>query len=128
MESNSLKLGKSLSESSYLLGIGKFKTLVRIEFPLLRNSLISAFLLVFIDILKELPLTLILKPYNLQTLAVKAYEYADDEQVAEAALPALALILVIGLLITALNFGDEKVFRSRATKQLNMKTQSDKTL
>ncbi len=100
LEANSLKLGKSLPESSYLLGIGKFKTLVRIEFPLLRNSLISAFLLVFIDILKELPLTLILKPYNLQTLAVKAYEYADDEQVAEAALPALALILVIGLLIS----------------------------
>ncbi|MEM9991691.1 MAG: iron ABC transporter permease, partial [Bacteroidota bacterium] len=49
----------------------------------------------FIDTLKELPLTLILKPYHLQTLATKAYEYADDERVAEAALPALLLIFLV---------------------------------
>jgi iron(III) transport system permease protein len=54
---------------------------------------------VLIDILKELPLTLILKPYHLQTLAVKAYEYAEDERVAEAALPALVLILLTILIM-----------------------------
>lgn len=108
LEANSLKLGKNLSESSYLLGISKIKTLFKIELPLLKNTLISAFLLVFIDTLKELPLTLILKPYNLQTLAVKAYEYADDERVAEAALPALVLIFVIILLMIFLNIWDKK--------------------
>ena len=54
--------------------------------------------------MKELPLTLILKPYNLQTLAVKAYEYAEDERVAEAAIPALMLILLVGFLMTIFNY------------------------
>jgi iron(III) transport system permease protein len=63
--------------------------------PLLRTALLTSGILVFIDVLKELPLTLILKPYNVQTLAVKAYEYANDERVAEAALPALMLIFTI---------------------------------
>lgn len=108
LESNSLKLGKHLSESSYLLGKSNLKTLFKIEFPLLKNAITSAFLLVFIDVLKELPLTLILKPYNLQTLAVTAYAYADDERVAEAALPALLLIVIIILVLFLLNFGEKK--------------------
>lgn len=104
IEGNTLKLGKNLSESSYLLGYGKIKTFFKIDFPLLRNALISSFILVLIDVMKELPLTLILKPYNLSTLAVRAYEYAEDERVAEAALPALFLIFLIGTMITLLNY------------------------
>ncbi|MEM9546044.1 MAG: iron ABC transporter permease [Bacteroidota bacterium] len=99
LESNTLKIGKELAESSYLLGIRKFKTLVKIELPMLRNAMIGAGFLVMIDIMKELPLTLILKPYTLNTLAVKAYEYADDERVAEAALPALILIVIIVIMM-----------------------------
>lgn len=108
LEANTLKLGRYLSESSYLMGAGKIKTLFKIELPLLRNALISAFLLVFIDILKELPLTLILKPYHLQTLAVKAYAYADDERVAEAALPALVLMITVGLFMAIVNYADRR--------------------
>ena len=104
IEGNTLKLGKNLSESSYLLGYGKIKTFFKIDFPLLRNALISSFILVLIDVMKELPLTLILKPYNVGTLAVRAYEYAEDERVAEAALPALFLIFLIGTMITLLNY------------------------
>lgn len=111
LEANSLKLGKNISESSYLLGISKIKTLFKVELPLLRGALVSAFLLVFIDILKELPLTLILKPYKLQTLAVTAYAYADDERVAEAALPALVLIFVIILVMALLKYGNKKLFK-----------------
>ncbi|MCG8331364.1 MAG: iron ABC transporter permease [Chitinophagales bacterium] len=120
IEANTLKLGKYLAESSYLLGSSKIKTLFKIELPLLRGTIISAFLLVFIDILKELPLTLILKPYNLQTLAVKAYEYADDERVAEAALPALVLIFTITLMMMLLNYGNKKLtsFGKPANKQM----------
>lgn len=102
LESSSLKAGKHLSESSYLLGIGKLKTLFKIELPLLKNAIISSFILIFIDILKELPLTLILKPYNLNTLAISAYGYAEDELVAEAALPSLFLILIVILLMSIL--------------------------
>ena len=104
IEGNTLKLSKNLSESSYLLGYGKIKTFFKIDFPLLRNALISSFILVLIDVMKELPLTLILKPYNLSTLAVRAYEYAEDERVAEAALPAIFLIFLIGTMITLLNY------------------------
>ncbi|BDS10355.1 ABC transporter permease [Aureispira anguillae] len=95
LEANVLKVGRYLAESSYLLGKTSLRTLLKIELPLLKIGLSSAFTLVFIDTLKELPLTLILKPYKVQTLAVKAYEYADNEQVAEAALPALLLIGIV---------------------------------
>lgn len=104
LEANSLKLGKSLSEASYLLGRSKISTFIKVEFPLLRNAMMGTILIVLIDILKELPLTLILKPYHLQTLAVKAYAYADDERVAEAALPSLILIITIGGIMLLTNF------------------------
>ena len=104
IEGNTLKIGENLSESSYLLGYGKIKTFFKIDFPLLRSALLSSFILVLIDVMKELPLTLILKPYNLSTLAVRAYEYAEDERVAKAALPALFLIFLIGTMITLLNY------------------------
>ena len=104
IESNTLKLSKSLSESSNLLGFGKIKTFFKIDFSLIKNALLTSFILVFIDVIKELPLTLILKPYNLSTLAIKAYEYAEDERVAEAALPALFLIFIIGSMISVVNY------------------------
>ncbi|MEM1320380.1 MAG: iron ABC transporter permease [Bacteroidota bacterium] len=113
IEANTLKVGKKLSEASYLLGMGRLKTLVKVDLPLLRSTLISALLLVFIDVLKELPLTLILKPYDLDTLAVTAYAYADDELVAESSLPALLLILLIGGLIIVLN--NRKLVRDENT-------------
>ena len=59
--------------------------------------------LVFIDVLKELPLTLILKPFQINTLAVKAYEYASDERVMEAAIPSLFIILTAVLPVIFLN-------------------------
>lgn len=103
IEANSLKIGRSLAESSYLLGKNKITTFFKIEIPLLKTAIIGAFVLVFIDTLKELPLTLILKPYDVNTLAVKAYEYADDERVSEAALPALMLILIVIFLMIFIN-------------------------
>ncbi|MCD8434929.1 iron ABC transporter permease [Tenacibaculum dicentrarchi] len=103
IESNSLKFGKSLSEASKLLGSGTLKTFIKIEFPLLKPAILSTFILVFVDVMKELPLTLILKPYHINTLAVKAYEYASDELIAEAALPAICIILTGILPILFLN-------------------------
>ncbi|WP_197911814.1 hypothetical protein [Kineobactrum salinum] len=64
---------------------------------MLRGSVLTALLLVFVDVLKELPTTLILRPFNFNTLAVRAHELASDERLAEASLPALAIVL-IGLL------------------------------
>lgn len=62
--------------------------------PMMRGSLLTASLLVFVDVLKELPATLILRPFNFNTLAVRTYELANEELLAEAAVPALAIVIV----------------------------------
>lgn len=103
IEASSLKLSKSLSEASKILGKTNWQTFKKIEFPLLKPAIASAFILVFVDVMKELPLTLILKPYQINTLAVKAYEYASDELIAEAALPSLCIVLTGVLPILFLN-------------------------
>ena len=62
--------------------------------PLLQRAALSAMLLVFVDVMKELPATLVLRPFDSDTLAVVAYQLARDERLAEAALPSLAIVLV----------------------------------
>jgi iron(III) transport system permease protein len=61
---------------------------------MLRSSLLTALLLVFVDVLKELPTTLILRPFNFNTLAVRTHELASDERLIDAATPALAIVLL----------------------------------
>jgi iron(III) transport system permease protein len=103
IEAVSLKVNKATRESSNMLGKGNIITFLKIEFPLIKTGIYSAIVLVFVDVMKELPLTLILKPYQIQTLAVQAYEYASDEQIMEASLPALLLIFTGILPIILLN-------------------------
>ena len=79
------------------------KSFFKIDFPLLKPGLFSAFILVFVDTMKELPLTLILKPYNINTLAVNAYEYASDELIMQASTPSLCIILTGVVPIIILN-------------------------
>lgn len=83
-----------LDEVSYLSGKNSWQTFRLIHFPLLKGSLLTALLLVFVDLLKELPATLVLRPFNFNTLAVKAYELASDERLADSALPALCIVAV----------------------------------
>src|SRR5690606_10417784 len=87
------KIGMHVNEASRLLGIGTGKTLLKIDLPLIKSSLITGILLVFVDVLKELPLTLILRPFNFQTLATKAFDMATNEMVAESANAAVIIIL-----------------------------------
>ncbi|MCB1706307.1 MAG: iron ABC transporter permease [Halioglobus sp.] len=97
VESGLARIRPSIDESARSLGKRPLQVLQRIHLPMLRGSLITALLLVFVDVLKELPTTLILRPFNFNTLAVRTYELASDERLADAALPALAIVL-IGLL------------------------------
>ena len=92
LQSGYKKIGQHLDEASRSLGMPPWKTLIKINMPLLKTTLFSAGLLVFVDILKELPLTLILRPFNFHTLATKAFELASDELVAQAAWPSLVII------------------------------------
>lgn len=84
----------SLDESAQLLGVKGWAIFKKIHWPLLRPSVMAASLLVFVDVMKELPATLVLRPFNSDTLAVAAYQLARDERLAEAAVPSLVLVLV----------------------------------
>jgi iron(III) transport system permease protein len=102
VESSYAKIGKKYTESAYLLGYTKLQTLVKVDIPLLKHGLIAAYIIVFIDVIKELPLTLILRPANYDTLATLVYEYASDERLQESSLASLILILVSSILIIIL--------------------------
>lgn len=94
LQSGYSRIPKSLDESARMLGTTKFDLLKTVHTPLLKRSVITAALLVFVDVMKELPATLVLRPFNSDTLAVVTYQLARDERLAEASLPALALVLV----------------------------------
>ncbi|MEW6488684.1 MAG: iron ABC transporter permease, partial [Thermodesulfobacteriota bacterium] len=91
------KVRPSMDDAARSLGLSPAAVLGRVHLPLLRGSLLTALLLVFVDVLKELPATLILRPFNFNTLAVRAFELASDELLAESAAAALAIVLT-GLL------------------------------
>jgi iron(III) transport system permease protein len=97
VQSGYARIPASFDDSARMLGTGRLALLVRVHWPLLRGSAAAAALLVFVDVMKELPATLLLRPFNTDTLAVVAYQLARDERLGEAALPSLALVLV-GLL------------------------------
>lgn len=84
----------SLDDAARSLGQSPGQTLTRVHIPLLRGSLLTALMMVFVDVMKELPATLIIRPFNFDTLAVQVYQYASDERLVEAAAPALAILLV----------------------------------
>ena len=92
-----LKITPSMDNAARSLGLSPAATLRRVHFPLLRGSLLTATLLVFIDVMKELPATLVMRPFNFDTLATQAYTLASDERLAEASTSALAIV-VVGLL------------------------------
>ena len=96
IESGLEKVSEKIDYSALNLGANKQTLLFKIHLPMIISSCLIAFLLIFIDILKELPITLILRPFNYNTLSVLTFEYASSEQLAQAALPAL-LITIIGL-------------------------------
>ncbi|MEZ5645728.1 MAG: iron ABC transporter permease [Burkholderiaceae bacterium] len=87
----------SLDDSARMLGTTGLGLALKVHGPLLWRSIMAATLLVFVDVMKELPATLVLRPFNSDTLAVVTYQLARDERLGEAALPALTLVLV-GLL------------------------------
>jgi iron(III) transport system permease protein len=95
------RITPNMDQAARSLGLDATQTLARVHLPLLRGSVLTAVLLVFIDVMKELPATLVMRPFNFDTLATTAYTLASDERLAEAAMPALAIMLV-GLAPTVL--------------------------
>ncbi len=88
------KIGPSMDDAARSLGHGPGGTLARVHAPLMWGSLLTAGLLVFVDVMKELPATLIMRPFNFDTLAVQAYNLASDERLTEASTASLAIVVV----------------------------------
>jgi iron(III) transport system permease protein len=107
IESSLGNIKPSLDDAARSLGRTQAATLWQVHLPLMRSGLITAVILVLVDVMKELPVTLIMRPQNFDTLAVRVYNLASDERLSEAALPALAIVMVglvpVGLLSWQMN-------------------------
>ena len=99
IKSGYLKINYSIDESAYLLGYSKLKTFKNIHVPYLKNSVLLIGILLTIEIIKELPITLIMRPFNFETFATKAYIYASQDLLEAAAAPSLLLILIASCFI-----------------------------
>jgi iron(III) transport system permease protein len=94
VEASLARITPSMEDAARSLGCDPGTTLRRVHLPLLRGGLLTAALLVFVDVLKELPATLVMRPFDFDTLATQAYVLASDERLAEASSPALAIVAV----------------------------------
>jgi iron(III) transport system permease protein len=94
VEAGLAKIRPALDEAARTLGSGLWRTLTHIHAPLLTKSLFTATLLVFVDVMKELPATLVMRPFNFDTLATRVHTLAADERLAELGLPSLTIVLV----------------------------------
>lgn len=114
VEASLTKIKPSLDDAARSLGHSTLSTLVRVHIPLMAGGLLTAATLVFVDVMKELPATLIVRPFNFDTLAVRVYNLASDERLAEASGAALAIVLVGLLPVILLSLG---MTRSRPTSK-----------
>ncbi|HEX7036486.1 MAG TPA: iron ABC transporter permease [Pseudomonadales bacterium] len=94
VEASLEKITPSMDGVARTLGFGPARTLARVHLPLTRSSLLAAGILVFVDVMKELPATVILRPFDFDTLAVRAYELASDERLSQASTASLAIVAV----------------------------------
>jgi len=106
------QIAPGLDMAAHSLGADKHATLRRVHLPLLRAPMVTALLLVFVDVMKELPATLILRPFDFETLATHIYTYASLGQMEDAALPAL-IVLATGLVPVIFGIGVLEKLRRR---------------
>jgi len=104
------KIKPTVDNAGRSLGLSAFGVLHKLHLPLMKGTLLTALLLVFVDVLKELPATLILRPFNFNTLAVRAYELASDERLADAGLPSLMIVAagIIPVIILSRSIGKSR--------------------
>ncbi|WP_252501584.1 iron ABC transporter permease [Sporosarcina sp. Marseille-Q4943] len=103
IESGYTKIGTDFRDASRMLGVSSMRTFFKIDIPMMKGAIISGFILTFVDILKEIPLTLILRPFNYDTLATKAFQYASDEKIMEASQASLLIVGVSAIAIFVFN-------------------------
>ena len=106
------QIPKNVVEASQLLGANFFDRSVKIVLPMIRLSILAGGLLVFVDVMKELPMALLLRPFNFETLATYLYQFAKDELLEEAALPALMIVITGVIPVIFLNYTVNRLTRT----------------
>lgn len=104
-ESGFQKIPHSYDDACKTMNISQIKTLTSVILPLIKNSLFASFIIVFIEVIKELPLTLVLRPFNYDTLAILSHELVNQSQIVESSVPAMFIVGlgIISVLILAKN-------------------------
>lgn len=112
IESGLQKITPSMDMASRSLGRTTAGTLMSVHLPMLRGTMLTAALVVFVDCMKELPATLILRPFNFDTLATYIYQYASDELLAQSALPALVIVLagIVPIILMSRSISDARAY------------------
>ncbi|OCA91748.1 iron ABC transporter [Bacillus wudalianchiensis] len=103
------KVGTKYTEASRMLGSGVTKTFFKVDLPMIKGAIFSGFILTFVEICKELPLALLLRPFNFETLSTKTYQFAKDERIHEASVSSLIIIAISALSIVVLQMVNKKV-------------------
>jgi iron(III) transport system permease protein len=114
VEAGLTRVTPSMDDAARSLGLSPARTLARVHIPMMSGSIATAALLVFVDVMKELPATFAMRPFNFDTLAVEAYNLAKDERIAEAAVPSL---LMVGIALLPLIFLSRHIARSSQSRQ-----------
>jgi len=103
IDANLAKIHRNVDDAAQLLGHKTLDRFFSVHLPLIRSGVLTASLLVFVEVIKELPATLVLRPFNFNTLAVRTYELASDERLADSACSAILIVLVSFIPILILN-------------------------
>jgi iron(III) transport system permease protein len=114
VEAGLTRVTPSMDDAARSLGLSPARTLARVHIPMMSGSIATAALLVFVDVMKELPATFAMRPFNFDTLAVEAYNLAKDERIAEAAVPSL---LMIAIALVPLTFLSRQIARSSLNRR-----------
>ena len=100
IESSFYRISKNIDNNAMVLGKKPILILFNIHIPLMSLSILLSLILIFIEIIKELSATLILRPFNFNTLAIQVYEYASEEKIVESSIPSLIIVVlcIIGII------------------------------
>lgn len=120
------KIKPSMDDAARSLGRTPGRTLAEVHLPLMRGTLLTALLLVFVDVLKELPATMILRPFDFNTLAVRAFELASDERLAAASSAALAIVIVglLPVILLSVSIGRSRAGERQARQHADIRSAS----
>jgi iron(III) transport system permease protein len=121
VEAGLTRVTLSMDDAARSLGLSPARTLLRVHVPILWASLLTAGLLVFVDVMKELPATFAMRPFNFDTLAVETYNLAKDERIAEAAVPSLVMVAValVPLIVLSRQIARSSLSRREETGQVS---------